>query len=202
MLKIIFYLILSYLCGAIPFGYIIAKLFKHTDIRKQGSGNTGATNVYRTISKPLGILTLILDALKEFIPVYLIILTNPSTYWIVIAVALVTILGHIFTIFLNFKGGKGVATACGAFLAMNSLAVLICFSVFVIILVIFRYVSLASIFAAIVLPISLYLLSSSSELIIFSCVISVLVIFRHKSNIKRLLNGTENKIFGNNSIKQ
>ena len=202
MLKIIFYLILAYLCGAIPFGYIIAKLFKHIDIRKQGSGNTGATNVYRTISKPLGILTLILDALKGFIPVYLVTLTNPSSYWIVIAVALVTILGHIFTVFLNFKGGKGVATACGAFLAMNSLAVLICFLVFVIILLIFRYVSLASIFAAIILPISLYLLDSSSELLIFSFVISVLVIVRHISNIKRLLNGTENKIFGNKSIKQ
>ena len=202
MLKIIFYLILAYLCGAIPFGYIIAKLFKHIDIRKQGSGNTGATNVYRTISKPLGILTLILDALKGFIPVYLVTLTNPSSYWIVIAVALVTILGHIFTVFLNFKGGKGVATACGAFLAMNSLAVLICFLVFVIILLIFRYVSLASIFAAITLPISLYLLNSSSELLFFSFVISVLVIVRHISNIKRLLNGTENKIFGNKSIKQ
>ncbi len=202
MLKIICYLILAYLCGAIPFGYIIAKIFKHIDIRKQGSGNTGATNVYRTISKPLGILTLILDALKGFIPVYLVTLTNPSSYWIVIAVALVTILGHIFTVFLNFKGGKGVATACGAFLAMNSLAVLICFSVFVIILLIFRYVSLASIFAAIMLPISLYLLHSSSELLVFSCVISVLVIVRHISNIKRLLNGTENKIFGNKSIKQ
>ena len=202
MLKIIFYLILSYLCGAIPFGYIIAKLFKNIDIRKQGSGNTGATNVYRTISKPLGILTLLLDVLKGFVPVYCVNLINPESYWIVIVVALVTIIGHIFTIFLNFKGGKGVATACGAFLAMNSLAVLICFLVFVIILLIFRYVSLASIFAAIMLPISLYLLHSSSELLIFSCIISVLVIVRHISNIKRLLNGTENKIFGTKTIKQ
>lgn len=201
MLKVSLYLILSYLCGSIPFGYIIAKTFKKTDIRKQGSGNTGATNVYRTISKPLGILTLFLDLLKGFVPVYLVSLTNPSTYWIVILVALATILGHIFTVFLNFKGGKGVATACGAFLAMNPLAVLICFVSFVIVLVIFKYVSLASIVAAILLPISLYLLNSLSELVIFSCIISLLVIIRHISNIKRLLNGTENKIFGTKTTK-
>ena len=201
MLKVSLYLILSYLCGSIPFGYIIAKIFKKTDIRKQGSGNTGATNVYRTISKPLGILTLFLDLLKGFVPVYLVSLTNPSTYWIVIVVALATILGHIFTVFLNFKGGKGVATACGAFLAMNPLAVLICFVSFVIVLIIFKYVSLASIVAAILLPISLYLLNSLSELVIFSCIISLLVIIRHISNIKRLLNGTENKIFGTKTTK-
>ena len=201
MLKVSLYLILSYLCGSIPFGYIIAKTFKKTDIRKQGSGNTGATNVYRTISKPLGILTLFLDLLKGFVPVYLVSLTNPSTYWIVILVALATILGHIFTVFLNFKGGKGVATACGAFLAMNPLAVLICFVSFVIVLIIFKYVSLASIVAAILLPISLYLLNSLSELVIFSCIISLLVIIRHISNIKRLLNGTENKIFGTKTTK-
>ena len=201
MLKVSLYLILSYLCGSIPFGYINEKIFKKTDIRKQGSGNTGATNVYRTISKPLGILTLFLDLLKGFVPVYLVSLTNPSTYWIVIVVALATILGHIFTVFLNFKGGKGVATACGAFLAMNPLAVLICFVSFVIVLIIFKYVSLASIVAAILLPISLYLLNSLSELVIFSCIISLLVIIRHISNIKRLLNGTENKIFGTKTTK-
>ena len=130
MLKIVIYLLLAYLCGAIPFGYIIAKVFKHADIRTIGSGNPGATNVYRTISKPLGVLTLVLDLLKGFIPVYFTMLLNPDSVWLIIAVAFVTIIGHVFTVFLNFKGGKGVATGCGVFLALNPLAILICFLVF------------------------------------------------------------------------
>ena len=201
MLKIILYLVFAYLCGAIPFGYIIAKIFKHVDIRTVGSGNPGATNVYRTISKPLGILTLFLDMLKGFIPVYFVKIINPEFYWIVIAVALVTIIGHIFTVFLKFKGGKGVATGCGVFLALNPLSVLICFITFAIILAIFRYVSFASIIAAMMLPISLYLLDAVPELILFSGVIAILVVIRHIGNIKRLLNGTENKIFGTKTTK-
>ncbi|MBQ2219756.1 MAG: glycerol-3-phosphate 1-O-acyltransferase PlsY [Elusimicrobia bacterium] len=201
MLKIILYLVFAYLCGAIPFGYIIAKIFKHVDIRTVGSGNPGATNVYRTISKPLGILTLFLDMLKGFIPVYFVKIINPEFYWIVIAVALVTIIGHIFTVFLKFKGGKGVATGCGVFLALNPLSVLICFITFAIILAIFRYVSFASIIAAMMLPISLYWLDAVPELILFSGVIAILIVIRHIGNIKRLLNGTENKIFGTKTTK-
>lgn len=202
MEKTIVYLILAYLCGAIPFGYIIAKVFKNIDIRKQGSGNTGATNVYRTVSKPLGILTLTLDILKGFIPVYFITLINPASYWIVISVALVTIVGHVFTIFLNFKGGKGVATGCGVFLALNPAATLICFTVFVIILMLFKYVSLGSIVAATALPIMIFILSSNIELIIFSMIVAILVVVRHITNIKRLLNGTENKIFIKKNISK
>jgi len=200
-LKIIVYLLLSYLCGAIPFGYIVAKLFKHVDIRTLGSGNPGATNVYRSVSKPLGVLTLILDVLKGFVPVYLISFINPDFQWMVISVAFVTIIGHTFTIFLKFKGGKGVATACGAFLAINPLSVLICLGVFIIVLAIFKYVSAASIMAALMLPISLYLLNALPEIVVFAGMISILVIVRHISNIKRLLNGTENKIFGTKTTK-
>ncbi|MBO7612071.1 MAG: glycerol-3-phosphate 1-O-acyltransferase PlsY [Elusimicrobia bacterium] len=201
MLKIIIYLLFAYLCGAIPFGYIIAKVFKHVDIRTVGSGNTGATNVYRSISKTLGVLTLILDLLKGFVPVYCTMLLNPDSVWLIIAVAFITIIGHIFTVFLNFNGGKGVATGCGVFLALNPLAILICFLVFVLFLVIFRYVSLASIMAAATLPVSLYFLNSTHEIVIFASIISVLVIVRHISNIKRLLNGTENKIYGTKVTK-
>ncbi len=201
MLKIVLYLLLSYLCGAIPFGYIIAKLFKHVDIRTVGSGNTGATNVYRSISKPLGILTLVLDLLKGFIPVYCVMFFNPEYQWLIISVAFVTIIGHTFTVFLGLKGGKGVATACGAFIAINPLAVLICFLAFVIVLAIFKYVSFASIIAALMLPVSLYLLNALPEIIVFAGMISILVIVRHISNIKRLLNGTENKIFGTKTTK-
>ena len=195
-MRIVVYLILSYLIGAIPFAYIISKVFKNIDIRKHGSGNPGATNVYRTVSKPLGILTFICDALKGFVPVFFVTLINPSSYLIVLLVALVTILGHIYTIFLNFKGGKGVATGCGIFLAINPIATLICLAVFAIILALSKYVALASIFATITLPISLFLLDATKEVLIFSIFIAGIVIFRHMSNIKRILNGTENKIFG------
>lgn len=199
MLKIIIYLILSYLCGAIPFGYIIAKIFKHVDIRTVGSKNPGATNVYRTISKPLGVLTLLLDMLKGFVPVYFVSIINPSSYLIVLSVALVTILGHVFTVFLNFKGGKGVATGCGIFFALNPLATTICLITFIIVLIISKYVSLSSIFAAVMLPIAIFFVGSNSELFIFAILVAVVVVIRHISNIKRLLNGTENKIYGNKS---
>lgn len=201
MIKIIIYLILSYLCGAIPFGYIVAKVFKNIDIRKHGSGNPGATNVYRTVSKPLGVLTLVLDILKGFLPVYFVTLINPTTNWIVILVAFITIFGHIFTVFLNFKGGKGVATGCGVFLALNPLATLICFVIFIVILSIFKYVSFGSIIAAMMLPITLFFLNSEPEIVLFAGVVAILVVFRHISNVKRLLNGTENKIFGTKTTK-
>ncbi len=201
MLKIILYLLFAYLCGAIPFGYIIAKVFGKVDIRTIGSGNTGATNVYRSISKPLGVLTLILDLLKGFIPVYCTMVLNPDSSLLIISVAFITIIGHIFTVFLNFKGGKGVATGCGVFLALNPLAILICFLVFVMVLAMFRYVSLASIMAAVMLPVSLYFLNSMHEIVIFASIISILVIVRHIGNIKRLLNGTESKIYGTKATK-
>lgn len=193
MLKITIYLILSYLCGAIPFSYLITKKFKNIDIRQCGSKNPGATNVFRTVSKPLGILTFILDCLKGFITVSFASYFNGSLYFI-LAVALVTILGHIFTVFLNFKGGKGVAVGCGIFLALNPLATTVCFIVFLIVVAVSKYVSLGSIVAAIMLPVNLFVFKSEKELVIFSSVIVVIVLIRHISNIKRIIAGTENKI--------
>ncbi len=192
-MKIAAYLVLSYIVGAIPFAYIIAKLFKGIDIRKYGSGNPGATNVYR-VSKSLGLLALLCDALKGFVPVFLALRINLFSDWFVIAVILAVILGHMFTIFLNFKGGKGVATGCGAFLAINPLAIITCLLVFAVVLSITKYVSLSSICAAIVLPISLLFFGCSNEILIFSVIIAAIVIIRHSANIKRLFNGTENKI--------
>ena len=213
------YLIFSYILGSISFAWIIAKVFKNIDIRKYGSKNPGATNVYRTISKPLGILTLILDVLKGFIPVYLvpyfwnlnigkgIVVVNSVIYYTII-VALLVILGHVFSIFLNFKGGKGVAVGLGVFLAINPIATLCSLAVFIVIVVLTRYVSLSSIVASIVLPIGIYFFSkyniiqsNSYEFLIFSIIVVLLVIIRHISNIKRLLNGTENKISGSKSSK-
>lgn len=213
------YLIFAYILGSISFAWIIAKVFNNIDIRKYGSKNPGATNVYRTISKPLGILTLILDVLKGFIPVYLVpyfwnlnidkgfIVVNSVIYYTII-VALLVILGHVFSIFLNFKGGKGVAVGLGVFLAINPIATLCSLVVFIVIVVLTKYVSLSSIVASIVLPIGIYFFNgyniihtNSYEFLIFSIIVVSLVIIRHISNIKRLLNGTENKISGSKSSK-
>ena len=211
------YLIFSYILGSISFAWIIAKVFKNIDIRKYGSKNPGATNVYRTISKPLGVITLILDVLKGFIPVYFvpyffIFFTDKgivvSVIYYTIIVALLVILGHVFSIFLNFKGGKGVAVGLGVFLAINPIATLCSLAVFIVIVVLTRYVSLSSIVASIVLPIGIYFFSkyniiqsNSYEFLIFSIIVVSLVIIRHISNIKRLLNGTENKISDSKSSK-
>ncbi|MFA7073971.1 MAG: glycerol-3-phosphate 1-O-acyltransferase PlsY [Endomicrobiaceae bacterium] len=189
----VIYLVLSYFCGSIPFAYIISKVFKKIDIRQCGSGNPGATNVFRVVSKPLGILTFFLDALKGFIPVYAAITFNQPVYFL-LAVALVTLLGHIFTVFLNFKGGKGVATGCGIFMAFAPVVTLICFAVFVLVLVLSKYVALSSISAAVALPVCLAVFNNSDIIIIFACLVSALVIIRHIENIKRILKGTENKI--------
>ncbi|WP_413854525.1 glycerol-3-phosphate 1-O-acyltransferase PlsY [Candidatus Ruminimicrobium bovinum] len=193
MLKIILYLILSYFCGAIPFSYIITKKFKNIDIRQCGSKNPGATNVFRSVSKPLGVLTFLLDCLKGFVTVSFAFYVNNSVYFI-LAVAFITLLGHIFTIFLNFKGGKGVAVGCGIFFALAPLATTICFIAFVIVVAISKYVSLGSIVAAVMLPINLFLFKAENELIIFSSIMVLIVLIRHISNIKRIIAGTENKI--------
>ena len=192
-MKIILYLIISYLCGAIPFSYIIVKKFKNIDIRQYGSKNPGATNVFRTVSKPLGILTFLLDCLKGFIPVYFAYLISSSFYF-VLAVAFITLFGHIFTVFLNFKGGKGVAVGCGIFLALNPLATIMCLLVFIVVVALSKYVSLGSICAAIMLPVNLFFLQAGHEIIIFSILIVTVVIIRHIENIKRIVAGTENKI--------
>lgn len=213
------YLIFAYILGSISFAWIMAKVFKNIDIRKCGSGNPGATNVYRTISKPLGVVTLILDVLKGFFPVYFVtylwnfnmdkgIVVADSVVYYTIIVALLVILGHIFSIFLNFKGGKGVAVGLGVFLAINPVATLISLSVFIIVVLLTKYVSLSSICASITLPIGIYLFnkyniiqSNSYEFLFFSIIVVLLVIVRHIGNIKRLLTGTENKIFGSKSSK-
>ncbi len=187
------FLILSYIVGSIPFAYIVAKIFKGIDIRKFGSGNPGATNVFR-VSKPLGVLAFLCDMLKGFVPVFIATKMSFSSDLFIITVSFAVVLGHMFTIFLKFKGGKGVATGCGAFLAINPAATLTCLLVFAIVLSISRYVSLSSICAAIMLPVSLLFFGCSNEILVFSAVIAVIVTVRHAANIKRLFAGTENKI--------
>jgi glycerol-3-phosphate acyltransferase PlsY len=185
-------LLCSYCIGSIPTGLLLAKAFGGVDIRTQGSGNIGATNVYRTLGRKVGILTLIGDCLKGLLPVLAAKALQLPVEWIAL-IGLAAFLGHIFPVFLRFKGGKGVATALGVFLAAAPLAVLGALATFILVLMSWRYVSLASIAAAAVMPLFTTLIYRAPTFVAMSVVISVIVILKHHENIRRLRNGTENK---------
>jgi glycerol-3-phosphate acyltransferase PlsY len=183
----------AYLVGSIPTGLLLAKAFGGVDIRESGSGNIGATNVYRTLGRKVGLLTLVGDCLKGVVPVVVAAHVLEFTALWVAIVGLAAFLGHVYTVFLGFKGGKGVATALGVFLAVSYPSVLIALAVFVLVLLKWKYVSLASITAAAVMPSLVALIDGRPETVAMSVVIAAMVIYRHKENIKRLKAGTENK---------
>jgi acyl phosphate:glycerol-3-phosphate acyltransferase len=185
-------LLLTYLIGAIPTGVILTRLAGTEDIRKVGSGNIGATNVYRVGGRKLGILTLAGDALKGVIPLAYALSAGYTTE-IVAAVALVAFLGHCYPVYLRFKGGKGVATALGILLVVSPWTVLGALGVFTLVLWKWRYISLASISAAATAPLFLVALGQPMATLLAVIVIAGMVIFRHRPNIERLLNGTESR---------
>jgi glycerol-3-phosphate acyltransferase PlsY len=181
----------AYLIGSIPTGLLLGKAYG-IDVRKEGSGNIGATNLYRTVGRNVGILTLVGDCLKGLLPVLFVkhsSLPPEFAAW----VALAAFCGHVFSVFLKFKGGKGVATALGVFLALAPLAVTIALALFAALMFIWRYVSLGSISAAAVMPLAVYFMGGSATVTGVTLVIAAIVIFRHHENIRRLLSGTENK---------
>jgi len=184
-------LICAYLLGSVPTGLLLARSMG-VNIRETGSGNIGATNVYRTMGRKVGILTLIGDCLKGLIPVLVAKSLALPPVWIA-AIGLAAFLGHVYTVFLGFKGGKGVATALGVFLGTSWLAVLFGVVIFAVVLYKWRYVSLASITAAALIPVLVWLVQGGPELIVMSLAIAALVIFRHHENIARLRAGTESK---------
>jgi glycerol-3-phosphate acyltransferase PlsY len=189
----IFIALFGYLLGSIPTGLILTKLFSKADPRKTGSKNIGATNIFRTVGKTLGALTLVGDSLKGAIPIWIAIQWGESDLWIA-ASGLTPFLGHVFPIFLGFKGGKGVATALGVYLVISPIAVLIEFIIFVVIVWKWRFVSLGSITCATTIPILIAFFRSDSQLyFVLSVIIAALILYRHQSNISRLLQGTENK---------
>lgn len=181
----------AYLLGSIPTGLLLSKAFG-VDIRTKGSGNIGATNVYRTMGKKIGILTLLGDCLKGLIPVLIAKTMHLPDAWVAL-VGLAAFLGHVYTVFLGFKGGKGVATALGVFLGTSPLSVLIALAVFISVLYARRYVSLASISAAALVPVAVVFAEGKPELIAMSVAVAAIVIFRHRENIVRLRAGTENR---------
>lgn len=181
----------AYLLGSVPTGLLLGKLYG-IDVRKEGSGNIGATNLYRTVGRKVGIMTLIGDCLKGMLPVLLawkLGMAEPAQAWI----GLAAFCGHVFSVFLLFSGGKGVATALGVFLALSPLAVLGALAVFLLLVVVWRYISLGSIGAAAVMPLFIYLTPHSSALLIATALIAAIVIIKHHANISRLVAGTESK---------
>lgn len=192
MVNKIIYIILSYLLGAIPFAYIITKLIKNVDIRNVNSGNVGTTNVIRTSGIYSGILTLILDVSKGVIAIHFARFINSSLIFISL-VTIFVILGHMYSIFINFNGGKGVATTLGVFIVLTFIPTVVSVLIFIIIFIIFKYVSLASIIASISLPIILWLMNYNIKLVLLAILVCVFIILKHKDNIKRLFKNSEYK---------
>ncbi|MBA8759095.1 glycerol-3-phosphate 1-O-acyltransferase PlsY [Staphylococcus schleiferi subsp. coagulans] len=183
--------IASYLIGSIPSGYLIGKIFFKKDIREYGSGNTGATNSFRVLGKPAGFAVTFFDIFKGFIVVSLPALFNVEIHGLLVGIF--AIIGHVYPIYLKFRGGKAVATSAGVLLAVNPILLLILALIFFIILKLTKYVSLSSIIAAICCVIGSFFISDY-VLLITSIAVSVLLIYRHSSNIKRIIKGTEPKI--------
>ena len=183
--------VIFYLVGSIPTGLLLGKAYG-IDVRKEGSGNIGATNLYRTLGRKVGVMTLIGDCLKGLVPVMAIkYSTLPPEYAALVGLSAFS--GHVFSMFLRFRGGKGVATALGVFLALAPMAVAIAIAVFAALMFAWRYVSLGSICAAAVMPVAVALLGGSRTLVVVTLLIAVVVIVRHHENIRRLLAGTENR---------
>ena len=192
--------LLSYLLGAIPCGYIVARM-KGVDIRRVGSGNIGATNVFRFVGKGWGVLTFLCDALKGYIPAAVFPVLSEQVFayrggiHLSMLCAAMAIIGHNWPVYLRFKGGKGIATSTGALLGIVPKSVVLGFLIWVLVLGLTRYVSVASISAVIVVSVSawfFYLTSGLLVPVVLTC-LGALAIWRHKDNIRRLLNGTENR---------
>jgi glycerol-3-phosphate acyltransferase PlsY len=183
----------SYLLGSIPFGYILLRLFRGQDVRQTGSGNIGATNVARS-SPVLGILTLFLDALKGATAVAVTRALFPDQMMLAAIAALFAVLGHIFPVWLRFRGGKGVATGLGAFVMLAPKIVLIALGIFVVMVFAFRYISLASIVTVALFPLLAWFLKAYGNtpmVLVFMAAASALIIAKHRGNIRRLHAGTE-----------
>jgi glycerol-3-phosphate acyltransferase PlsY len=183
--------VLAYLIGSIPFGYLIVRMSGRGDVRHTGSGGTGATNVSRRAGKAAGVLTLVLDAIKGAIAV--LIATRAGDSWLVAAAAIAVIVGHIFPVWLGFRGGDAFATALGVFVVLAPLALLCAGVVFLIVFLLTRYVSLGSMTAVASVPLVVSVNGLTSPIFLSSVAAAALVIFAHRANISRLMNGTEPK---------
>lgn len=198
-MKIVIFTLLAYLFGSLPNGLYVAKI-KNVDIRNEGSKNTGATNVFRVMGAKYGIFVLVLDALKGFLPLILAEKAGISGN-ILVLIGVTAVIGHTFSPFLNFKGGKGVATSLGIFLYLTPVPMLITLAMFFIVVGISKYVSLGSVLASILLPLLILIMPVNEKLgnktvvFIISALLGTYIIYKHRANIERLKNGTENKFY-------
>jgi acyl phosphate:glycerol-3-phosphate acyltransferase len=196
------WILLSYLLGSLPVGLLLARA-KGRDPRTVGSGNIGATNVMRAAGKTVGIITLLGDSLKGFLPVWLAIRFGLPELTVA-AAGFAAFLGHLYPLYLRFKGGKGIATALGVFLAFNYVAVLIDLLIFAILLFKWRYVSLGSLVGAVLMPFILLLLETTAPTpyayVLLCAIMVVPILIKHRGNIRRLLAGTENRMGGRRSV--
>ena len=197
----IVFLLLAYLLGSVPFSIIAGKLLKGIDVREYGSGNAGATNTFRVLGKTAGIPVLLLDVLKGYLAVNLVWHTSyvPSTEIYInlqLTFGIAAVLGHVFPVYVGFRGGKGVATLLGFMLAVFPEAAIISIVVFVLTLLFSKYVSLSSIFAGLFFPFGVYYLSETlvPTMMIFAVFVPILLIATHQRNIERLVRGDENKV--------
>lgn len=203
-MKQIIVVVVAYLIGSIPFGYLIVRQKVGEDVRESGSGGTGATNVSRRAGKAAGVVTLVLDALKGVLAIFvaqmLIGEGGPFIDWLTAAAAIAAIAGHIFPVWLRFRGGKGVATGVGVFLMLAPVAVMCAGIVFLALVFITKYISLGSIVAAAMIPLFVFMdmvfsqpISDLRPLLTATAAVAMLIIFAHRGNIRRLAEGTEPK---------
>jgi glycerol-3-phosphate acyltransferase PlsY len=195
--------LIAYLLGSIPTGFLVAQA-RGVDIRNVGSGNIGATNVFRILGKTAGVFVLLADAAKGWLAVFVMAKlvagwlfpdAGPlSRDWFAICAGVAAILGHNYTCWLHFKGGKGIATSAGVLVALVPVPLVIILSIWIVVFALSRYVSLASISASFALPFAAWVVGESTAITLVTAALAVLAIYKHKANIQRLLKGTENRI--------
>jgi acyl phosphate:glycerol-3-phosphate acyltransferase len=185
-------LVLAYLCGSIPFGVVIGKLFYGVDVRQHGSGNVGTTNVFRVLGKKAGVAVLICDMLKGYIPA--VIAAWIFDPWFAIFIAAAPVVGHMYSVFLKFKGGKGIATGAAVVLALVPLVFAIIFTVWIVLLLTTRYVSVASLSAATLVPVLAVVLGEPLPYQIAGVLVALVIWWAHRGNLKRLRAGQENRV--------
>lgn len=196
-------MLVAYLLGSIPTGFLVAKA-RGIDIRSVGSGNIGATNVFRTLGKTAGVFVFLADAAKGWLAVFVMAKLVATWFyptpgllaldWFAICAGIAAILGHNYTCWLYFKGGKGIATSAGVLVALVPGPLLIILGIWIVVFALSRYVSLASISAAFALPFAARLVGKSTTIILVTAALAALAIYKHKANIQRLIKGTENRI--------
>ena len=193
------FMLAAYLCGAVPFGFLIGKM-RGVDVRTVGSKNIGATNVYRTVGHKWGFLAFFCDFLKGLLPTLAAVwflkshAAAPLAH-LALATGIMTVVGHMWTCFMKFKGGKGVATAFGMLMALLTVPVLIAFGIFVLTVWLSHYISLGSILAAVAIAVLVWIFPATLPLRVIVTLLGAFVVFKHRSNIGRLLKGCENKIY-------